>query len=217
MKLDVNPTRQELLRLKKRLQLARKGHKLLKDKQDELVRHFLEIIEDTKKLRMQADREILSVYQSYAMAEGVVGGAALEQLFAIPGAQTELQSDTRTIMNLKVPRFQARITGDPYDYGTASSSVLVDRSVEKYSGLLQTLLRLAELEKTSLLLAEEIERTRRRVNALEYILIPNITETIRYITMKLSEMERSNLTRIMKVKDMIQARAEAARKAGWPG
>lgn len=213
MILDVNPTRQELLRLKKRLQLARKGHKLLKDKQDELVRNFLEIIEDTKKLRMQADREILSVYQSYSVAEGVLGGAALEHLFAVPGAQTELRSRTKTIMNLKVPRFEAETTGDPYDYGTAASSMLVDRSVRRYGALLQTLLRLAELEKASMLLAEEIERTRRRVNALEYILIPNITDTIRYITMKLSEMERSNLTRIMKVKDMIQARAAAASEA----
>jgi V/A-type H+-transporting ATPase subunit D len=207
MVLDVNPTRQELLRLKRRLGLAQKGHKLLKDKQDELVRNFLEIIEDTRKLRVQADEESQAVYQSYALAEGVVGGAALEHLFAVPGARTDITSGTRSIMNLKVPKFQVEVTGDPYDYGTGSSSVLVDQSVRRYKGLLETLLKLAELEKTALLLAEEIERTRRRVNALEYILIPNITDTIRYITMKLSEMERSNLTRIMKVKEMIQARA----------
>jgi V/A-type H+-transporting ATPase subunit D len=109
-------------------------------------------------------------------------------------------------MNLKAPVFEVDITGNPYDYGDATSSVLVDRSVKMYGELLKTLLKLAELEKTSILLAEEIEKTRRRVNALEYILIPNMEETIKYITMKLSEMERSNLTRVMKVKEMIEAK-----------
>ena len=206
MILDVNPTRMELLRLKKRIILARRGHKLLKDKQDELVRNFLEIIEDTKKLRIQADNEILSVFQSYSIAEGVVGGAGIENLFSVPGARTEVKSKTRSIMNLKAPVFEVDITGSPYDYGDATSSVLVDRSVKKYGELLKTLHKLAELEKTSILLAEEIEKTRRRVNALEYILIPNMEETIKYITMKLSEMERSNLTRVMKVKEMIESK-----------
>jgi len=206
MILAINPTRQELLRLKKRLLLAKKGHKLLKDKQDELVRNFLEIIEDTKKLRIQADKEIQSVYQSYSLAEGVVGGAIIENLFSMPGARTDMKSKTKSIMNLKVPVFEAEITGDPYDYGDAQSSVLVDRCVRKYGSLLETLLKLAELEKTSILLAEEIEKTRRRVNALEHILIPNFIDTIKYITMKLSEMERSNLTRMMKVKKIIAAK-----------
>jgi V/A-type H+-transporting ATPase subunit D len=211
MILDVNATRMELLRLKKRLTLAQRGHKLLKDKQDELVRNFLEIIEDTKKLRMNVDDQIQSVFQSYSLAEGVVGGAQIESLFALPGAQTTLISHTKSIMNVKVPRFNVEITGDPYSYGGVTSSVLVDRCVGKFGKLLDNLLKLAELEKASILLAEEIEKTRRRVNALEYILIPNIQDTIKYITMKLSEMERSNLTRIMKVKDMIQAKAEGRR------
>jgi len=206
MILNINPTRMELLRLKKRHVLAIRGHKLLKDKQDELVRNFLEIIEETKKLRMQADSEILSVFQSYSIAEGVLGGAAIDSLFAMPGAQTEVRSKTRTIMNLKTPKFEVEIEGDPYSYGDDRSSVLVDRSVTLFGKLLNTLLKLAELEKTSILLAEEIEKTRRRVNALEYILIPNISETIKYITMKLSEMERSNLTRIKKVKALIEAK-----------
>jgi V/A-type H+-transporting ATPase subunit D len=196
----------ELLRLKKRLVLAQKGHKLLKDKQDELVRHFLSIIEDTRRLRIQADEEIQTVYQSYSIAEGVVGGATIESLFSLPGASTVLKSRTRPIMNLKVPVFEVEVSGDPFNYGNAQSSVLVDRSVRLFGKLLTTLLKLAELEKTSILLAREIEKTRRRVNALEYILIPNISETIKYITMKLSEMERSNLTRIMRVKEVIAAR-----------
>ena len=208
MKLDVNPTRMELLRLKKRLVLAKKGHKLLKDKQDELVRNFLSIIEDTKKIRIEIDREIESVFQSYSLAEGIVGGEVIENLFAIPGAQTSLKSESKKIMNLKVPKFTVEISGNPFNYGNALSSILIDSSVKKFGDLLNSLLKLAELEKTSILLAEEIEKTRRRVNALEYIIIPNITETIRYITMKLSEMERSNLTRIMKVKDIIQQKRE---------
>ena len=211
MILDINPTRQELLRLKKRLVLAKKGHKLLKDKQDELVRNFLEIIEDTKKLRIEADRETESVYRSYSLAEGVVGGAQIENLFSIPGARTDIRSKTKTIMNLKVPQFEVEISGDPYDYGDVESSVLVDTSVYKYGRFLETLLKLAELEKTSILLAEEIEKTRRRVNALEYIMIPNYVDTIKYITMKLSEMERSNLTRIMKVKEVIAEKRAAGR------
>jgi V/A-type H+-transporting ATPase subunit D len=194
----------ELLRLKKRHVLAMRGHKLLKDKQDELVRNFLEIIEETKKLRVQADSEIQSVFQSYSVAEGVVGGAAIEGLFMIPGAQTEVRSKTKSIMNLKAPKFEVQISGNPYNYGEEKSSVLVDRSVRMFGDLLNTLLKLAELEKTSILLAEEIEKTRRRVNALEYIIIPNIEDTIKYITMKLSEMERSNLTRVKKVKAMIE-------------
>jgi len=212
MKLDVNPTRMELLRLKKRLALAQRGHKLLKDKQDELVRNFLEIIEDTRKLRIEADNEIQSVFQSFALAEGVVGGAAIENLFAIPGAKTEIKSSIKTIMNLKVPRFEVEVSGNPYEYGDVRSSVLVDRCVRKFGKLLKVLLKLAELEKTSILLAQEIEKTRRRVNALEYILIPNISETIKYITMKLSEMERSNLTRIMKVKDLIEAKQRGEKR-----
>jgi V/A-type H+-transporting ATPase subunit D len=204
MLLNVNPTRMELLRLKRRHALAIRGHKLLKDKQDELVRNFLEIIEETRKLRTRADDEMQAVFQSYSIAEGVVGGAAIENLFAVPGARTEVRSKTRTIMNLKTPKLEAEITGDPYGYGDDRSSVLVDRSVTMFGTLLKTLLKLAELEKTSILLAEEIEKTRRRVNALEYILIPNISETIKYITMKLAEMERSNLTRIKKVKALIE-------------
>jgi V/A-type H+-transporting ATPase subunit D len=211
MILAVNATRMELLRLKKRLALAQRGHKLLKDKQDELVRNFLEIIEDTKKLRMDVDSQIQSVFQSFSLAEGVVGGAQIESLFTLPGAKTTLLSHTKSIMNVKVPKFNVEITGDPYNYGGVTSSVLVDRCVGKFGKLLDNLLKLAELEKASILLAEEIEKTRRRVNALEYILIPNIQDTIKYITMKLSEMERSNLTRIMKVKDMIQAKAEGRR------
>ena len=211
MKLDVNPTRMELLRLKKRLVLARRGHKLLKDKQDELVRNFLSIIEDTKRIRLEIDREIESVFQSYALAEGIVGGEVIENLFAVPGAQTKLKSQTKKIMNLKVPKFTVEVNGNPFNYGIVSSSSLIDNSVKKFGGLLNSLLKLAELEKTSILLAEEIEKTRRRVNALEYILIPNIAETIKYITMKLSEMERSNLTRIMKVKDIIQGKREESK------
>lgn len=212
MILDVNPTRMELLRLKKRLALARRGHKLLKDKQDELVRQFLDIIDETKKLRVQADKEVMNVFQSYYLAEAVVGGAFLDNLFAKAGARTVVKSKIKGIMNLKVPKFEAVIEGDPYDYGQNKSSVSVDNCVRKFEKLLKILLRLAELEKTSILLAQEIEKTRRRVNALEYILIPNITDTIKYITMKLSEMERSNLTRIMKVKDMILARQQEAMK-----
>jgi len=183
----------------------------LKDKQDELVRNFLEIIEDTKKLRIEVDSQIQSVFQSFSLAEGVVGGAHIESLFALPGAQTTLRSQTKSIMNVKAPKFNVEISGDPYDYGDVTSSVLVDRCVGRFGKLLDNLLKLAELEKASILLAEEIEKTRRSVNALEYILIPNIQDTIKYITIKLSEMERSNLTRIMKVKDMIQAKAEGRR------
>ncbi len=213
MILDVNPTRMELLRLKKRLTLAQRGHKLLKDKQDELVRQFLEIIDETKRLRIQADEEVVNVFQSYYLAEAIVGGAFLENLFSKPGSKTVVKSKIKGIMNLKVPKFEAVIEGDPYNYGQNKSSVSVDACVKKFEKLLRILLRLAELEKTSILLAQEIEKTRRRVNALEYIMIPNITETIKYITMKLSEMERSNLTRIMKVKDMIEAKQQEAQAA----
>jgi V/A-type H+-transporting ATPase subunit D len=206
MILDVNPTRMELLRLKKRIVLARRGHKLLKDKQDELVRQFLGIIEETKRLRTEADRESLSVYQSWSVAEGILGTGTLAGLFRMPGARTTVRFSTKTIMSVKVPSLEADVEGDPLEYGAAQSSMLLDRCVGKYRRLLDTLLKLAELEKTSILLAEEIEKTRRRVNALEYILIPNIADTIRYITMKLAEMERSNLTRVMKVKAMIEAK-----------
>lgn len=214
MILDINPTRMELLRLRKRLALARRGHKLLKDKQDELVRNFMEIIEDTKLLRISADKEIQSVYQSFSIAEGVLGAEIIESLFAVPGAETRIKSKTRTVLNLKIPKFEVEIRGDPYGYSDSTSSVLLDRATSRYERLLSTLLRLAELERAATLLAKEIEKTRRRVNALEYILIPNIVETIKYITMKLSEMERSNLTRVMKVKEIIEAKKEEEMLSG---
>jgi len=206
MILDTNPNRMELLRLKKRRVLAKRGHKLLKDKQDELMKQLLELVDKVKELRKKVDRELSMATARYLFAKAGMGIEFLESAMLIPGIRIELTIEEKSTMGVKTPIFKVRTEGSIQNYGFAHTTGELDSSLLAIERVVEELIHLAEKEKKLQLMAEEIEKTRRRVNALEYILIPNLEDTIKYITMKLSEMERSNLTRLMKVKDIVRSR-----------
>lgn len=206
MILDTNPNRMELLRLKKRRVLAKRGHKLLKDKQDELMKQLLELVDKVKELRKKVDRELSMATARYLFAKAGMGIEFLESAMLIPGIRIELTIEEKSTMGVKTPIFKVKIEGSIQNYGFAHTTGELDSSLLAIERVVEELIHLAEKEKKLQLMAEEIEKTRRRVNALEYILIPNLEDTIKYITMKLSEMERSNLTRLMKVKDIVRSR-----------
>ncbi|MFH0965596.1 MAG: V-type ATP synthase subunit D [Planctomycetota bacterium] len=205
--MKVSATRMQLLRLKRRLVLARRGHKLLKDKQDELVRQFLLFIREAGRIRETAERELAVAYAAARIARIDMSGPVHETAVAAPRAHLRVTVKHRQIMNLKVPELSAIFRGDLHPYGFAETSAALDRVVETMAGVAETLVKLAEVERGVMLLSVEIESVRRRVNALEYVLIPELAAGVREITMKLSEMERSALTRLMRVKDIIEAKA----------
>lgn len=212
--MNVNPTRMELTRLKKRLAVARRGHKLLKDKRDELMKKFLELVRKNKELREKVEEMIMNVHFSFLIARSVMSSEILEEALMFPKQTVSLDVASTNIMSVDVPSFDFKTgsenKGDIYPYGFATTSGELDSAITALSQVVPYLLELAQVEKSTQLLAEEIEKTRRRVNALEYVLIPQLTDTIKYIKMKLDENERGNLTRLMKVKDMM---LEQARKA----
>ena len=205
--LRVNPTRMEMKRIQTRYQTARKGHKLLKDKRDELMKQFLDVVREDKALRERVEEALGKVYQSFTVASAVSSPKMLEEALICPKKEGELSVEYKNMMSVTVPVFHLRVHAeggsDSYNYGMAFTSGELDSSLRELNSILEDLIRLAELEKTAQLLAEEIERTRRRVNALEYILMPQYLATIKSIKMKLDENERGNTTRLMKVKDMM--------------
>jgi len=204
MRLNVNPTRMELLNLKKRIGIATRGHKLLKDKQDELMRQFLELIKDVKDRRKKVEEALKEIFKKFNFLSAVMSPESLEESLAMPSKVINLKIKKGHVMNLQVPKYETVVEGDIMCYGFAETNGDLDLSLYELDKILEELIMLAEKEKTIELMAEEIISTRRRVNALEYILIPNLGETIKYITMRLSEMERSNLARLMKLKDIIR-------------
>jgi V/A-type H+-transporting ATPase subunit D len=204
MRLIVNPTRMELLKLKKRLILARRGHRLLKDKQDELMRNFLSLIEEIKELRRTVEEGLFEAYGSFLIARSTMGREFLEEALMASQLETNLEVTYVPLLNLRVPSYELRMVGDYFSYGLFTTSMELDRALKRYRELIPKMVELAEKGKRLEMLSYEIERTRRRVNALEHILIPNILETISYISMKLEELERSNLTRLMKIKDIVR-------------
>ncbi len=205
--MNVNPTRMELSRLKKQLSTALRGHKLLKDKRDELMRQFLDSVREAKQLREQLEDKLREVNNGFVSASAVMSEAALDTALLVPKQEVTLELSEKNVMSVDIPTFDIkRRTGDPSDvfpYGFASTSAELDSAVSGLSGLLPDMLLLAEKEKAVLLMADEIEKTRRRVNALEHVLIPRYSETIHYISGKLEENDRSSRARLMKVKDMI--------------
>lgn len=192
----------ELMKLKKRVELAGKGHKLLKDKQEQLIRTFFLIVKENKELRKNVESELIQAYQSFLVAKALMGDEKVEESVMIPTVMARVIFGQNQIMNLKVPTFKVSIEGEPLSYGLSGSSVEMDNSVKIFFRAIEQMLFLAEKEKAITELANEIINTRRRVNALEYILIPNLKETIKYIESKLAEMERSNISRLIKIKNM---------------
>ena len=205
--MNVNPTRMELTNLKRKLVTARRGHKLLKDKRDELMRRFLELVRENKALRLKVEAGIKRANAHMALARSVMSDEALSVALMMPAQKMELDVQEKNIMSVIVPQFRAEVKaakdGEIYSYGYAFTSCDLDDAVLALSEIMPDLLKLAEIEKTCQLLASEIEKTRRRVNALEHVMIPQYEDTIKYITMKLDENERSSTTRLMKVKDMM--------------
>ena len=197
----------ELSKLKKKLTSARRGHKLLKDKRDELMRQFMNLIKENRKLRTEVEAAISEANRYMAVAGSVMQREVLETALMLPKQEVELEVTEKNVMSVYIPEFKTKFrsgdTNDIYSYGMAFTSIDLDGAVSALNSVLPKMIRLAEVEKACQLMADEIEKTRRRVNALEHIMIPDYEETIKYITMKLSENERSTTTSLMKVKDMV--------------
>lgn len=195
----------ELKRLKVRLKTAVRGHKLLKDKSDEMIRRFMEFAKQNKTLREQVEEELSTALRTFIVAKAVSDDAVIQEAVAMPSKTVKLTTDSQNIMSVVVPvmELQESESKDKYPYSFASVTAELDGSIAVLSGLLQKMVKLAEIEKTCNMLAIEIEKNRRRVNALEYVMIPQLEETIKFITMKLDENERSNIVRLVKVKAMI--------------
>ena len=204
--ITVNPTRMELTRLKGKLRTAQRGHKLLKDKRDELMKQFLDTVREVRALRQEVEEELMTVHGAFTVASALMSSQALEQALLDPKQSVKLTQTTKNIMSVNVPVYdfqtQTRSDADIYPYGFAATSGELDTAVDALGKVFRKMLKLAEVEKSAQLMAEEIEKTR-RVNALEYVVIPNTQDAIRYITMKLDENDRATTTRLMKVKDML--------------
>ena len=209
-KLNVNPTRMALSNLKGRLVTAKRGHKLLNDKQDELMRRFIEMIRKNKKLRVEVEKELSNSFKSFLLASAVMSPEFLEQAVAFPKEQVSVAIETKNVMSVNIPKMEFNRTesnGAIFPYGYAQTSSELDDAILELHSVMDMLLELAEVEKACQLMADEIEKTRRRVNALEYRTIPDLEETIKFIRMKLDENERATITRLMKVKDIIAKQA----------
>lgn len=207
-RLNVNPTRMELRRLKARLKTAVRGHKLLKDKSDEMIRQFMVYARKNKQLRMETEAVLSDALKGFMLARAVSDDQVIEEAVAMPASFVEAEVSTKSVMSVEVPsiKIKERKTQDMFPYSFSSVTAELDDSIVTLNGVVAKMVELAEVEKTCNMLADEIEKNRRRVNALEYVMIPELEETIKYISMKLEEQERSNVVRLMKVKDMIQNR-----------
>ncbi len=204
MRLDVHPNRMELLRLKKRWVMARRSHKLLQDKLEELTRQFITLIKDIKKIRATVEKAMEQSLQRFLFASSGMPRAYLEEAVGFPSRRVALKISRRTLTNLEVPEMELTAQGAIRCYGFATTSAELDASLRALDEVVKETIVLAQKEKWMQLLAEEIVQTRRRVNALENILIPNLEETINYITMKLSELELAQLSRIMRVEEIVR-------------
>ena len=204
---QVNPTRMELTRLKKKLVTARKGHKLLKDKRDELMRRIMELVKENRILREKVEKGIAQSNKNFALAAAVMSDEEVKTALLAPKQSVSVDASSKNVMSVNVPVFDYKTRtadkNDIFSYGFVSTSADLDSAVQSLSDVFPDMLRLAEVEKSCAMMAAEIEKTRRRVNALEHVMIPDYMEKIRYITMKLDENERSTQIRLLKVKDMM--------------
>ena len=208
-RLNVNPTRLELARSKERQGLATRGHKLLKDKQDELMRQFITLVRKNNELRNEVEEKIEAGMKSYSLSSALFHDSFLGEVMTTPSQSVSLNIDQENIMNIRVPQMNFNYEDTPDDisdihYGYLNSNGELDSAIEQMLNVMPRMLELAEIEKRCQLIADEIEKTRRRVNALEYKTIPDLEETIYFIEMKLEENERAEITRLIKVKDMGQ-------------
>ena len=203
--MNVNPTRMEMKRLQSRLRTATRGHKLLKDKTDEMIRRFITLAEENKQLRIETERELCRALSAFSEAKASADARVVEEAIIMPAKKVAITCSKRKVMGIDVPQINISETtsGNMYPYSFLSVTEQLDGSIRGLSAVLVKLVKLAETEKTCNMLAEEIEKNKRRVNALENIMIPQLTETIKYIKMKLDESERAATVRLMKVKDIL--------------
>jgi V/A-type H+-transporting ATPase subunit D len=204
----------ELLKLRRRVAVAIRGHKLLKDKLDELFKKFFDMARENRSLRREVEEQLTRTYKYFAMARSEVTTQEVVEALSFPRASLEVEVEWDNLMGVKVPSFKVISEGDYVCYGLAGTPASFDEVIEDYAELLPRMLQLAEMEAAVRLMAIEIEKTRRRVNALEYVLIPSLQETIKYITMKLDEMERSYRTQLMKIKSMQEEQEREKRGKG---
>lgn len=204
--LKVNPTRVVLLDLKKRLRSALRGHKLLKDKRDGLMKEFMSIIREARNLREQVTLDLERMFKHYLRASAVTPKRVLDTALMVPNAKLELGVSIKNVMSVPLPCFDTKKEGTVFSYGFLGTSGELDKSIEYLDELFETLVHLAQLEKSAEALALEIEKTRRRVSALENIMIPNLEETIRFINGRLEEQARDAVVSTMRVKAMIESR-----------
>ena len=204
---QVNPTRMELTRLKKKLATAIKGHRLLKDKRDELMREFLEMVRVNMELRQKVEDRIKAADLNFVLAKSTMSEETLQDALMAPKQEVQLSVGSKNVMSVDIPVFdyttRTADANDIYSYGFAFTSSDLDDAVGSLAAVFPDMLKLAEVEKSCQLMAAEIEKTRRRVNALEHVIIPETQQSIRFITMKLDENERATQVRLMKVKDMM--------------
>ena len=204
MLLKVNPNRMELLRLKRRLLVAKRGYKLLKDKRDALIQVFVRLAKESDTLREELEENLLKCYAFFSNASSLMSELTLEETLMFPKAKSETEVSFKNIMSVNVPQYKFKCEGKYYSYGLVDTAAELDGALKKFHDILPLMLKVAELDKAITLLANEIEQTRRRVNALEYVIIPDLEETITFITMKLDEVARSTNSAIMRIKDIIR-------------
>ncbi len=209
--MNVNPTRMQLSKLKKQLKTAVRGHKMLKDKRDELMRQFLDLVRETRDLRDKVERELNECNAHFVNASAVMSKQALDGSLMSPKQQVNVEISSKNVMSVEIPQFEANSRtsdkGDIFPYGFAFTSFELDDAIMSLNDVLPDMIKLAQYEKSCELMSAEIEKTRRRVNSLEHVMIPRYQETIKYISMKLEENDRSSRTRLMKVKDMLLDKA----------
>jgi V/A-type H+-transporting ATPase subunit D len=209
--MNVNPTRMQLTKLKKQLKTAVRGHKMLKDKRDELMRQFLELVRETKDLREKVEAELENSNNHFVNASAVMSKEALDASLMSPKQQVNIETTSKNVMSVEIPQFESSArtsdSGDIFPYGFAFTSFELDDAIVSLNNVLPDLIKLAQYEKSCELMSAEIEKTRRRVNSLEHVMIPHYQDTIKYISMKLEENDRSSRTRLMKVKDMLLDKA----------
>ena len=205
MLLKVNPNRMELLRLKRRLVVAKRGYKLLKDKRDALIQVFVRLAKESNVVREELEENLLNCYAFFSNASSLMNKLILEETLMFPKAKSGIEASFKNIMSVNVPQYKFKCEGKYYSYSLVDTAAELDGALKKYHDILPLMLKVAELDKAITLLANEIEKTRRRVNALEYVIIPDLEETIKFITMKLDEIARSTNSAIMRIKDIIRA------------
>lgn len=210
--LKVNPTRVNLLKLKKDIKTATRGHKLLKDKRDGLMKKFMEIIREARGLRREVEEKMGEAFRLFLLASSSMPKQAIESALLMPTTEIDIEVSTKNVMSVHIPEFNASFSGTALTYSSVNTSGNLDLSIQKFQDIFPLLLKLAAIEKAAEALADEIEKTRRRVNALEYTMIPNLKDTVKYIVMKLEEQARDALVGVMRIKSMIEEKEKIARR-----